>query len=60
MALRESKQSLQDLQKRLAQRLLAAQTDNSQAAQWLAIQVGKVHYLIPLGEIVYISATLAG
>ena len=48
MALRESKQSLQDLQKRLAQRLLAAQTDNSQAAQWLAIQVGKVHYLIPL------------
>ena len=50
MALRESKQSLQDLQKRLAQRLLAAQTDNSQAAQWLAIQVGKVHYLIPLAE----------
>lgn len=50
MALRESKQSLQDLQKRLAQRLLAAQTDNSQAAQWLAIQVGQVHYLIPLAE----------
>ena len=48
MALRESKQSLQDLQKRLAQRLLAAQTDNSQAAQWLAIQVGP---LAEAGEI---------
>lgn len=50
MAQRESKQSLQDLQKRLAQRLLAAQTDNSQAAQWLAVQVGENHYLIPLAE----------
>lgn len=46
----QSKQSLQELQKRLAQRLLAARTDNAQAAQWLAVQAGGRHYLIPLAQ----------
>jgi len=46
----QSKQSLQELQKRLAQRLLAAQADNAQGAQWLAVQAGGQHYLIPLAQ----------
>ncbi len=46
----EKKQSLQELQTRLAQRLLAARTDNTQSAQWLAVQAGGQHYLLPLTQ----------
>lgn len=54
MARGQSKQSLQELQARLAERLLAVRSDNVDAAQWLAVQAGAGNYLIPLvqaGEI---------
>jgi twitching motility protein PilI len=48
-----TRQSLKDLQVRLAQRLSAAKTESA-TASWLAVQCGERHFLLPLvqsGEI---------
>lgn len=48
-----NRQSLKDLQERLAQRLSAAKTQ-AVSATWLAVEAGQNHYLLPLvqsGEI---------
>lgn len=50
MAVGRSKQSLQELQARLAERLLAARTDGVDSAQWLAVQAGGRNYLVPLAQ----------
>lgn len=47
------RQSLKDLQERLAQRLSAAKTESA-TASWLAVEAGGEHFLVPLvqsGEI---------
>lgn len=49
-----NRQSLKDLQERLAQRLAAAKSEASTAASWLAFEAGGHRYLVPLvqsGEI---------
>lgn len=50
MGVGRSKQSLQELQARLAERLLAARTDGVDSAQWLAVQAGGRNYLLPLAQ----------
>lgn len=41
---------LRALQTRLAERLQAVQTEGGAGLQWLAVQVGAQHYLIPLSQ----------
>ncbi len=50
MGVGRSKQSLQELQARLAERLLAARTDGVDSAQWLAVQAAGKNYLVPLAQ----------
>ena len=45
-----NRQALRDLQTRLAERLQAARTNNSQGASWLAVQAGGRNYLLPLEQ----------
>lgn len=45
-----NRQALRDLQTRLAERLQAARTNNSQGANWLAVQAGGHNYLLPLEQ----------
>lgn len=44
-----NKEALRELQQRLAQRLQTAQTQTDTMA-WLAVLVGKAHYLLPLSQ----------
>lgn len=45
-----NRQALRDLQTRLADRLQAARTNTSRAANWLAVQAGGRNYLLPLDQ----------
>lgn len=45
-----NRQALRDLQTRLAERLQAARTNNTQGASWLAVQAGGRNYLLPLEQ----------
>ena len=56
-----NRQALRELQTRLAQRLQAARSHDTQGASWLAVQVGGANYLLPLeqaGEIFTWAGTL--
>lgn len=45
-----NRQALRELQTRLADRLQAARTNTSEGASWLAVQVGRHNYLLPLEQ----------
>ena len=45
-----NRQALRELQTRLADRLQAARTNTALGASWLAVQMGRHNYLLPLEQ----------